>query len=153
MSCLIRFLGTGTTGAVAKKLGRHFIGIEREDKYIQGAQARIDAITSPTMIDEEVYGKFETKRSAPRVAFSALLENGLLLPGQTLFFDQQRDKIATVLADGSLRLPNGERGSIHKAGVVTGNMSACNGWEHWYYETTTGDFQVIDTLRAQIRER
>jgi len=146
------FFGTGTTGAVAKKLGRHFIGIEREDKYIQGAQARIDAIPPRLMLDEEVYGNLKTKRSAPRVAFAALLENGLLLPGQSLFFDRQRNKIATVLADGSLRLPNGERGSIHKIGAIISNMAACNGWEHWYYETQTDEFEVIDTLREKIRK-
>jgi DNA modification methylase len=146
------FFGTGTTGAVAKKLGRHFIGIEREEKYIRGAQARIDAITAPLIADDEVLGKFETKRSAPRLAFSTLLENGLLLPGQTLFFNRQRDKVATVLADGSLRAPDGERGSIHKIGALIGNMSACNGWEHWYYESEQGELQVVDVLREQIRK-
>jgi len=146
------FFGTGTTGAVAKKLGRHFIGIEREDKYIRGAQARIDAITAPLITDDAVLGKIETKRSAPRLAFSALLENGLLVPGQTLFFNHQPDKTATVLADGSLRSSDGERGSIHKIGAYIGNQTACNGWEHWYYETEQGNLQVIDFLREKIRK-
>jgi DNA modification methylase len=146
------FFGTGTTGAVAKKLGRHFIGIEREEKYIRGAQARIDAINAPSIADEEVLGKLETRRSAPRIAFSALLENGLLLPGQMLFFNRQRDKSATILADSSLRASNGERGSIHKIGALIGNMPACNGWEHWYYESEQGILQVVDVLREQIRK-
>src|SRR5581483_8461064 len=68
------FFGTGTTGAVAKKLGRHYIGIEREDKYIAGAKARLDAIAKPLIPDDEVLGRFETKRSAPRIAFASLLE-------------------------------------------------------------------------------
>jgi DNA modification methylase len=146
------FFGTGTTGAVAKKLGRHFIGIEREEKYIRGAQTRIDAIPAPLLVDDEVFGKLETKRSAPRLAFSALLENGLLVPGQILYFNCQPDKRATVLADGSLRTLDGERGSIHKIGALVGNLSACNGWEHWYYESEQGELQVVDVLREQIRK-
>lgn len=146
------FFGTGTSGAVAKKLGRHFIGIEREEKYIRGAQARIDAITTPLVMDDEIFGKFETKRSAPRLAFSALLENGLLVPGQTLYFNRQQDKIATVLADGSLRTMDGEHGSIHKIGALIGNLTACNGWDHWYYESEQSELQVIDILREQIRK-
>lgn len=146
------FFGTGTTGAVAKKLGRHFIGIEREEKYIIGAKARIDGITAPLFPDDEILGKYETKRSAPRVAFATLLENGLLLPGQTLFLNRKREHSATVLADGSLRASDGERGSIHKIGAYIGSLPACNGWEHWYYETEQGDLVVIDTLREKLRK-
>jgi modification methylase len=145
------FFGTGTTGAVAKRLGRHFVGIEREEKYIKGAQARIEAIAPPLAVDDEVMGKYETKRSAPRLAFSALLENGLLMPGQTLYFNQQRTKTAVVLADGLLRAPDGERGSIHKIGAHIGKLPACNGWEHWYFETEQGELKVIDVLREQVR--
>ena len=146
------FFGTGTTGAVAKKLGRHFIGIEREAKYIRGAQARIDAIPAPALEDGEVLGKVETKRSAPRIAFFALLENGLLLPGQTLYFDGQRSKAAVILADGSLRTPDGRKGSIHQMGAQVSGVAACNGWERWYYETAAGKLAVIDTLRERLRE-
>ena len=146
------FFGTGTTGAVAKKLGRHFIGIEREEAYIKAAQTRIDAIPD-AVEDDEINGKYETKRTARRIAFAALLESGLLLPGQPLFFNKQRDKVATILADGSLRLSNGERGSIHKIGARIGNLPACNGWEHWYYEAENSELVVIDTLREQIRHR
>jgi DNA modification methylase len=145
------FFGTGTTGTVAKKLGRHFIGIEREEAYIKAAQARIDAIPGPVS-DDEINGKYETKRTAKRVPFGALLESGLLLPGQTLFFNKQRDKVATVLADGSLRLSDGERGSIHKMGARIGNLPACNGWEHWYYESEQGELVVVDSLREQFRK-
>jgi modification methylase len=146
------FFGTGTTGAVAKKLRRNFIGIEREEKYIRAAQARIDAIAAP-LSDDEVYGKIETKRSAPRIPFSALLENGLLLPGQTLYFNRRRDQTATVLADGSLRTPSGEKGSIHKIGALMGSQPSCNGWEHWYYETDQGDLLPIDSLRDRFRKQ
>jgi modification methylase len=145
------FFGTGTSGAVAKKLGRHFIGIEREEKYIRGAQARLDAISAPLTQDEAVLGKRETKRSAHRIPFATLLENGLLLPGQTLYFNGQREQSVVVLADGSVRTPTGEIGSIHKMGAKIGNLSACNGWEHWYYESPNGTLEVIDTLREALR--
>jgi DNA modification methylase len=147
------FFGTGTTGAVAKKLNRHFVGIERDINYIRGAQSRLNAILTPMAQDDEaVYGKFETKRSAPRIAFTALLENGLLSPGQELYFKSQKEKKATVLADGSLRLDNGERGSIHKIGAAIGNLPACNGWENWYFESNNGDLTVIDVLRERLRK-
>lgn len=145
------FFGTGTTGAVAKRLGRHFIGVEREARYIAAAQARIDAISAPSALDSEILGRFETKRSAPRIPFGALLENGLLLPGQILYLDAQREKTATILADGSLRAPNGERGSIHQIGALMAGQSACNGWEHWYFEAEDGQLQPIDALREQLR--
>ncbi|MCS6835531.1 MAG: DNA methyltransferase [Anaerolineae bacterium] len=144
------FFGTGTTGAVAKKLGRHFVGIERDEAYIRGARARIEAIQRP-LLSPEVLGQYTTKRSAPRIAFSALLENGLLLPGQRLYFRKQLDKQATIVADGSLLLPTGERGSIHQIGARLGQQPACNGWEHWYYKDEGGQLVVIDDLRERVR--
>jgi modification methylase len=144
------FFGTGTTGAVAKKLGRHFIGIERDERYVRGAQARIDAIAAQGFSDE-ILGRYETKRSAPRIAFSTLLEHGLLAPGQHLFFNKQRDKRAVILADGSLQLEDGERGSIHKIGARMSDLPACNGWDHWYFEQRDDQLEAIDVLRERIR--
>jgi modification methylase len=146
------FFGTGTTGAVAKKLGRHYIGIEREQKYIEAAQARLDGVVAGAGLDEETLGKAVNRRSAPRIPFAALLENGLLLPGQTLYFDGQPALIATILADGSLRTPTGERGSIHKLGAHVGNVATCNGWDRWHYEAGPGDLRPIDTLRERLRK-
>lgn len=146
------FFGTGTTGAVAKKLGRHFVGIERDPKYIAAAQARINAINL-SMFDDEIFGRYETKRSAPRIPFASLIEYGLLLPGQKLYFNKDQANSATVLADGSLRTSDGVRGSIHKIGAYVGNLPACNGWEHWYYETPDGRLMVIDSLRDEVRHR
>jgi DNA modification methylase len=145
------FFGTGTTGAVAKKLGRHFIGIEKEQSYIDGAKNRIASIM-PRMFDDEILGRFETKRSAPRIAFSSLIENGLLSPGDSLYFNQHRLLSATVLADGSLRLPDGRKGSIHQIGAAVSNQPACNGWEHWFFENEHGELIVIDALRDRIRK-
>jgi DNA modification methylase len=144
------FFGTGTTGAVAKKLGRHFIGIEREEYYVQAAQARIDAI-KPALHDAEVYGLQRAKRGVPRISVGALLQAGLLLPGQSLFFDRQIDQCATLLADGTLRTPTGERGSIHKIAALLGNFPTCNGWEYWYYRDNAGELMAINVLREQVR--
>ncbi len=146
------FFGTGTTGAVAKRLGRHFIGIEREPRYIAAAQARLADIGAPATRDGEVLGGAQSKRSAPRIPFAALLENGLLLPSQVLYLDGRREKTATVLADGSLRTPEGERGSIHQIGALLAGQSACNGWERWYFEGEDGQLRPIDALREQIRQ-
>ncbi len=143
------FFGTGTTGAVAKKLRRHWIGIERDPAYVQVAQARIDAIT-PLPYAADVF-TFEDRRKRERIPFGALLENGLLQPGQTLYFGKIGEVAATVAADGSL-LYNGQRGSIHKIGAIIKNAPSCNGWTHWYYrDPETGAREVIDTLRERLR--
>ncbi|MDP9311358.1 MAG: site-specific DNA-methyltransferase [Chloroflexota bacterium] len=145
------FFGTGTTGAVAKRLNRRFVGIEQEAAYIMAAQARIDAV-EPAGHDGEVYGAFAPKRSAPRMRFSALLECGLLLPGQTLFFNGRSDQTAIVLADGSLRTSDGVTGSIHRIATLLAGQPGCNGWQHWFFQNEVGELVVVDTLREQIRQ-
>ncbi len=149
------FFGAGTTGAVARALGRHYIGIEREPAYIEAARARIAAVI-PTPDDDEVRGRYETKRTARRIPFGALLEAGLLRPGDALYFDRRADAAATVLADGSLRVAalsgrEGARGSIHQVGAFVAGLPACNGWEHWYYRAESGGLEVIDALRERLR--
>lgn len=143
------FFGTGTTGAVAKRLHRHWIGIERDPTYIKVAQRRIDAVT-PAMFDEATFTT-KSKRQAPRIPFGNLLEAGLLQPGDTLYLDQTR-ATATVQADGTLR--SGETaGSIHKVGAHLLGLPALNGWEHWYYrDEQSGDLVAIDRLRERLRE-
>lgn len=145
------FFGTGTTGAVAKKLGRHYVGIEKEPAYLAAARERIDAIV-PQVLDDEALGRLATRRSAPRVAFATLLESGLLAPGAQLYFDKRRALSAMVLADGSLRLRDGSKGSIHQMGARVADLPACNGWEHWYYEDASGSLTVIDVLRESVRK-
>lgn len=144
------FFGSGTTGAVARRLGRRFIGVEREAAYVAAAGARIAAIPAPTA-DQEALGRIPTRRSAPRLPFAALLERGLLLPGQPLFFRGRRDRAATLLADGSLRAADGARGSIHRLGALFAGQPACNGWEAWHYEAPDGALAPIDALRARVR--
>lgn len=96
------------------------------------------------------YCRTSGRRANARVS---LLEHGLLLPGQVLCFDRLPDRAATVLADGSLRLADGPRGSIHEMGALVSNTTACNSWEHWYYQDKTGILRPIDALREQVQQR
>ncbi len=141
------FFGTGTTGAVAKKLGRHFIGIEREDTYIAAALKRIAQIKP---FSAEALEPVVSKRSAPRVAFGSLVEMGLITPGTMLSDDRQR-YAAMVKADGSLTA-GPHNGSIHKVGALVQGAEACNGWTFWHLERE-GRLSPIDSLRATIRSQ
>lgn len=139
------FFGSGTTGAVAKRLHRRWIGIERDPVYVEVARKRI-ARVQPQLLPEVE----NNRRNAPRVAFVRLLEQGLLHEGQILYFRRDRNKIAEVMADGQLR-SNGYLGSIHRVGSLMQGGSACNGWEHWYYQEAGGDLTTINDLREQLR--
>jgi DNA modification methylase len=141
------FFGTGTTGAVAKRLHRRWIGIERDPAYVKVAQERIDAI-SPAQ-DEALFAT-KSKRQAPRIPFGNLLEAGLLQPGDTLYLDKTK-ATAQVQADGTLR--SGDiTGSIHRVGAHLLGLPALNGWEHWYYlDAESGELRTIDELREKVR--
>src|ERR1700722_14378326 len=139
------FCGTGTTGAVAHRLRRRFIGIEREADYAAAAEDRISAIEP---LPEPSLAAFMTAREAPRVPFAALIERGLVAPGVKLV-DAKRRHRALVRADGAIAL--GETvGSIHRIGALAQGLEACNGWTFWHVETPTG-LTLIDALRAQVR--
>ena len=140
------FFGTGTTGAVAKKLGRKWIGIEREDDYIAHATRRIERITASNAESLEVT---PSKRNAPRVPFGTIIERGLLQPGEKLFSPNGRH-VANVRADGSVATSD-TKGSIHQVGAFVQQAAACNGWTYWHFKTDKG-MAPIDLLRAQIRE-
>jgi modification methylase len=136
------FFGTGTTGAVAKRLGRRWIGVEREGDYIEAAEQRIAAALP---LDESALATMQSPRAAPKVAFGVLVENGYLTPGAVLTDAKRRWK-ATVRADGSLLSTCGASGSIHKLGSTVQNAPACNGWTFWHHDTPDG-LKPIDTLR------
>jgi len=143
------FFGTGTTGAVAKKLGRHFIGVERDREYIAAARRRIDAVRPASAA---VLKMVESKRAEPRIPFGSLLEAGLVAAGDMLT-DQRRRFTALVRADGSLVCEAGGRqhaGSIHRVGAAVQGLEACNGWTFWHVEIG-GRLQPIDVLRAEVR--
>ncbi|MBA2935769.1 site-specific DNA-methyltransferase [Sphingomonas sp. CGMCC 1.13654] len=137
------FFGTGTTGAVAKRLGRRWIGIEREPKYIRVARERIAAALP---LDESAMTVMPTKRTAPRVPFGAIVEAGILPPG-TVLTDAKRRWKASVRADSSLFCESVE-GSIHKLGATLQGAPSCNGWTFWHVEHE-GRLESIDTLRQQ----
>jgi modification methylase len=137
------FFGTGTTGAVARRLGRRWIGIEREQAYVKVAKERI-ASTLP--LDESAMQTVPDKREQPRVAFGVLVESGLVPPGASLT-DAKRRWTATVRADGSIAC-EAHAGSIHKVGAALQGAPSCNGWTFWHVEQG-GTLTVLDALRQK----
>ncbi|MBR5130543.1 MAG: site-specific DNA-methyltransferase [Alphaproteobacteria bacterium] len=141
------FFGTGTTGAVAKKLGRKYIGIEREEHYIKYAQQRLDAITQ---IADDTALEPINKKAEPRIPFGSVIEHGLIKPGAKLF-DSKRRYCATVKADGSIYLGS-EHGSIHQMGAKVAGLPSCNGWTFWHFERKKNeDLIPLDILRQQLK--
>ena len=138
------FCGSGTTGAVAKRLGRRFVGIERDPTYAALARDRIEAVTPA----ESDLLSIASKRDAPRVPFGSLVERGLLQPGEVLF-DQSRRWTARVRADGSV-ISAEHRGSIHAVAAQLQGAPACNGWAFWFVERR-GQPVPIDQFRQQVR--
>jgi len=142
------FFGTGTSGAVAKRLGRQFIGIERDPAYVLAATQRIAETSAPK--DPSTVEPLPAPRKAPRVGFGQVVEAGLLRPGTKLFCPKRKYS-ARVKADGSLSASSIE-GSIHKVGATLQNAPSCNGWTFWHYEESKGSYLPIDSLREIIRK-
>jgi modification methylase len=140
------FFGSGTTGAVAKKLGRNWIGIERDKKYVKVAQKRIDAVTEP---DSEAIDVEKPKLA--RVPFGSLVENGYLSVGQSLFFAKDGTK-AKILSNGHLKCGD-IIGSIHGVAKALMNGAPVNGWDVWYYKDGNGKKMTIDVIREEIRNK
>ncbi|MDF3606872.1 site-specific DNA-methyltransferase [Paracoccus sp. DMF-8] len=139
------FFGTGTTGAVAKMLGRNFIGIEREDAYRAIAQKRLDRVRR---LDASALATTTGKRAEPRVPFGQVVERGMLRPGEELYSLDNRHKVK-VRADGSL-IGDDVKGSIHQVGAALQRAPSCNGWTYWHFQRE-GQMVPIDILRQQIR--
>ena len=139
------FFGTGTTGAVAKKLGRDFIGFEMEEEYIIHAKRRIDKINTGT---GAAIGVTASKRHAPRVAFGTLVERGFINPGSKLYTPNGQTA-ASVRADGSLAVAD-FKGSIHQVGAHLQGAPSCNGWTFWHTKNKSG-LMPIDAIRTKIR--
>jgi len=135
------FFGTGTTGAVAKRLGREWIGCERESAYREAALERIE-LALP--LDESALTTMQSPKAAPKVAFGTLVETGLIAPG-TPVFDKKRRLTATVRADGSL-VAGADNGSIHGLGAKMQGAPSCNGWTFWHLEHE-GQLKPLDAIR------
>ena len=138
------FFGTGTTGAVAKMLGRDFIGIEREEAYRKVAAERLSRVRR---LDREALQVSTSKRAEPRVPFGQVVERGMLRPGEVL--TSPRGKTAKVRADGTL-VGNDVKGSIHQVGAALEGAPSCNGWTYWHTKMD-GKMVPIDVFRQQIR--
>lgn len=139
------FFGSGTTGAVARRLGRNFLGIEREPAYVEVARARIAGIQPADKAAVEVT---RSKRSEPRIPFGSLVERGLVKPGAVLTARDRRHS-AKVRADGTLVCADAT-GSIHRIAAHVQGLDACNGWTYWHFEHR-GTLVPIDVLRQQLR--
>ena len=140
------FFGSGTTGAVARRLGRSFIGIERDPVYAEAARRRIDAVEP---LAEEAVATAPTRRSEPRVAFASVVEAGLARARANGSSTPSGGHSAVVRADGALAV-GAAVGSIHKIGALVQGLPACNGWTFWHIERA-GRLTPIDDLRAGIR--
>jgi len=139
------FFGTGTTGAVAKQLGRSYIGIERDETYIQGARQRLKGLKE---IEDKTLLDTPSKRALPRIPFGSVVERGLLRPG-TVLTDSSGRHTAKVRADGTL-ISAEHRGSIHQVGAAVQGAPACNGWTFWHMDIK-GSRVAIDVLRDKVR--
>jgi len=139
------FFGSGTTGAVAKRLGRHFIGIERERRYVELAMKRIESVKT---LNDDVIEITRSRRSEPRVPFGTIVERGLIAPG-TVLSDARGRHAAKVRADGTLVCGNAS-GSIHQIGAHVQGAPACNGWTFWHVEAA-GTLVPIDLMRQKVR--
>ncbi len=139
------FFGSGTTGAVARRLRRSFVGIERDPAYAAAARKRIEAVEP---LAEEAVATAPTRRSEPRVAFASVVEAGLVAPGEWVV-DIRRRHSALVRADGALAAGPAV-GSIHKIGALVQGLPACNGWTFWHVERK-GRLTPIDDLRTDMR--
>ncbi len=138
------FAGTGTTAVVAKRLGRHFIGIERHPAYVEAALARLKRTRR---LPAEGLAVTPSKRDQPRIPFGSLVERGLVMPGSRLY-DRTRRVVATVAADGTLQAGT-VRGSIHQVGAALSNAPSCNGWVFWHFERG-GKLVPLDALRSEL---
>jgi len=141
------FFGTGTTGAVARRLGRNWIGIEREKRYVEVARARID---STLELDESAMKVMASRGEQPKVPFGTLVSSGLIAPG-TLLTDAKRRWTAQVLADSTVE-HDGRQGSIHRIGAAVQGAPSCNGWTFWHVERE-GILVQLDSLRQDYLAR
>ena len=138
------FLGTGTTAAVAKKLGRNYFGIENEKKYFKTAKQRLEKTIK---MEDHYLDTIKNNKSKPRIPFGSLVELGIVKPGMSVF-DYKKKVNAKIMADGSIKYQNSE-GSIHKVAAKIIGTESCNGWTYWHYNNN-GSMLPIDDLRQRL---
>ena len=143
------FMGSGTTGVVAKRLHRDWLGIESDGKYIDLAQQRIDKVKAEDY-DSDVFDVRDLKKKKGRVSFATILENGFVRPGQKMYFQKNVDKMAVIKPNAKIRTNDGFEGSIHQVGRYYIGGSPCNGWQNWYVRNGS-HFVLIDEFREKYR--
>ena len=139
------FLGSGTTAVVSKKLGRNYLGIEKEKKYFEAAYKRIK---NAKVIEDEYLDTLQNNKSKPRIPFGSLVEMGVIKPG-TEIYDQKKKVNAKIMVDGSIKHQEFE-GSIHKIAAKIVGTESCNGWTYWHYQSGNS-LKPIDELRQRLR--
>ena len=138
------FLGSGTTAAVAKKIGRNYFGIEKEKKYFKIAKQRLEKTIK---IEDHYLDTIKNNKSKPRIPFGSLVELGIVKPGMNIF-DQKKKINAKIMVDGSIKYNNSE-GSIHKVAAKIIGAESCNGWTYWHCNMD-GNIVPIDNLRQRL---
>ena len=138
------FLGSGTTAAVAKKLGRAYYGIEKEKNYFKAAEQRLNKAKP---IEDDYLDTLQNGRSKPRIPFGSLVELGIIKPGTTIF-DNKKKISAKIMADGSIKHDRTE-GSIHKVAATILGAESCNGWTFWHCKIGS-NIVPIDNLRQKF---
>ncbi len=138
------FVGTGTTAVVAKKLGRKYFGIERDKKYFEAADERIN---KTKVIEDDYLDVVQNNKSKPRIPFGSLVEMGIIKPG-TVLFDNKKKFNAKIMVDGSIKHKNSE-GSIHKVAAKIMGTESYNGWTYWHCNID-GSIVPIDNLRQRL---
>jgi modification methylase len=140
-------MGSGTTGAVAKRLRRRWLGFELDADYAAVARQRIDAVVP---VDDPTLVAIESKREAPRIPFGWLVERGELQAGDLLYAGGQRQFTAKVRADGTI-VSADHKGSIHQVGAAVQGAPSCNGWTFWHAVQPDGRLVALDVLRQKLR--
>ena len=138
------FMGTGTTAVVSKKIGRNYFGIEKEKKYYNIAEQRLEGTTK---IEDHCLDVIKNNKSKPRIPFGSLIEMGIIKPGMEIF-DSKKKVNAIIMVDGSIK-HNESEGSIHKVAAKIIGTESCNGWTYWHYHLN-GALVPIDNLRQKL---
>ena len=138
------FLGSGTTAAVAKKLGRNYFGIEKDKGYLKAAKQRVN---NTELIEDDYLDTLKNNRSKPRIPFGSLVELGIISPG-TIIFDNRQKISAKIMVDGSIKHDKTE-GSIHKVAATILGTESCNGWNYWHCNID-GSVHPINHLRQMF---
>lgn len=140
------FSGSGTTAAVAKRLGRRFIAFDKEEFYVQVSTERVNKITP---ISNHLL-EYKVNKRKPKVSFGNLIEKGWIKIGEYLYSKDQKNK-ALVIADSSID-SNGLIGSIHKVSAQILKKESNNGWTYWYV-LRNNKLISIDDLRYEYEKK